>query len=46
VPWGNLALFHGSYESTRDLVRLGRIDGDVAPLLTRGEFALRIEPAS
>ncbi len=24
VPWGNLAFFHGSYQSTRDLVRLGR----------------------
>jgi hypothetical protein len=46
VPWGNLAFFHGSYESTRDLVRLGRLDGDVAPLLTPGEFSLRIELAS
>ena len=43
VPWGNLAFFHGSYESTRDLVRLGRLDGDVTPLLTRGEFLLRVE---
>jgi hypothetical protein len=46
VPWGNLAFFHGSYESTPDLVRLGRLDGDVTPLLTRGEFPLRIEVAS
>ncbi len=43
VPWGNLALFHGSYESTRDLVRLGRFDGDLAPLLIKGKFRLRIE---
>ncbi len=43
VPWGNLALFHGGYESTRDLVRLGRLDGDVGPLLVRGEFPLRVE---
>jgi hypothetical protein len=43
IPWGNLAFFHGGYESTRDLVRLGRLDGDVKPLLTRGEFQLRIE---
>lgn len=43
VPWGNLALFHGDYETTRDLVRLGRLDGGTAPLLLRGEFALRIE---
>ncbi len=43
VPWGNLALFHGGYESTRDLVRLGRLDGDVSTLLVRGEFPLRVE---
>ena len=43
VPWGNLAFFHGGYESTRDLVRLGRLDGGIEPLLTRGEFPLRIE---
>jgi hypothetical protein len=43
VPWGNLAFFHGSYESTRDLVRLGRLDDGGAPLLVRGEFPLRIE---
>lgn len=43
VPWGNLALFHGAYDSTSDLVRLGRLDGDVTPLLVRGEFPLRLE---
>ena len=42
-PWGNLAFFHAGYESTRDLVRIGRLDGDVRPLLARGEFSLRIE---
>ncbi len=43
VPWGNLAFFYGSYESTRDLARLGRFDGGIEPLLVRGEFPLRIE---
>ena len=43
LGWGNLAFFHGSYESTRDLVRLGRLDSTIAPLLTRGEFTLHIE---
>src|SRR5215212_5001319 len=32
VPWGNLAFFHSGYESTRDLVRLGRLDGGIEPL--------------
>lgn len=44
VPWGNLAFFYGGYESSRDLVRLGRLDGGIEPLLTRGEFPLRIAP--
>jgi len=43
VPWGNIAFFYAPYESTRDLVRLARLDGGVQPLLTRGEFPLRIE---
>jgi hypothetical protein len=43
IPWGNLALFHGDYESTRDLVRLGRLDGGIEPLLTRGQFPVRLE---
>lgn len=46
IPWGNLAFFHGNYVSTTDLIRLGRIDGSVEPLLTRGEFPLRIERLS
>lgn len=43
IPWGNLAMFHGSYESTSDLIRLGRFNDGFQPLLKRGEFPLRIE---
>jgi hypothetical protein len=43
VPWGNLAFFHGGYRYSGGLIRLGRIDGDFAPLLTRGQFVLHIE---
>ncbi|MDH6265627.1 hypothetical protein M2360_001017 [Rhizobium sp. SG_E_25_P2] len=46
IPWGNLALFHGDYSSTRDLVRLGRIDGGVDPILTRGAYPMRISALS
>lgn len=42
IPWGNLALFHGDYVSTRDLIRLGRLDGGVTPLLERGTYMMRI----
>jgi hypothetical protein len=43
APWGNLAFFHGSYRYSRGLIRLGRIDGDIAALLVRGKFDLHIE---
>jgi hypothetical protein len=43
IPWGNLAFFYAGYESTSDLVRLGRLDGDTKPLRTRGEYRVRIE---
>lgn len=43
APWGNLALFYGGYRWSRGLIRLGRLDGGVTPLLTRGEFPLGVE---
>jgi hypothetical protein len=43
APWGNLAFFYESYRYSTGLIRLGRIDGDIAPLLARGKFVLRIE---
>lgn len=41
--WGNLAFFHDRYAYRGDLIRLGRIEGKIDPLLVRGEFPLRIE---
>jgi hypothetical protein len=43
APWGNLAFFYAGYRYSRGLIRLGRIDGDFAPLLMRGKFDLHIE---
>ena len=43
APWGNLAFFYASYRYSSGLIRLGRLDGGIEPLLTRGEFPLRIE---
>jgi hypothetical protein len=43
APWGNLVFFYGSYRYSSGLIRLGRIDGDIAPLLVRGKFDLHIE---
>lgn len=46
APWGNLAMFHGSYRWSRGLIRLGRLDQGPAPLLVRGEHPLRVETLS
>ncbi len=43
APWGNLAMFHGSYRWSRGLIRLGRLDQGAKPLLVRGEYPLRVE---
>lgn len=43
APWGNLVFFYGSYRYSSGLIRLGRIDGDIASLLMRGKFDLHIE---
>ena len=43
APWGNLAFFYEGYRYSGGLIRLGRIDGDFSPLLTRGKFDLHIE---
>jgi hypothetical protein len=42
APWGNLAFYHGGYRWSEGLIRLGRIEGDIRPLLTPGKFRLEI----
>ncbi|PZO66977.1 MAG: MFS transporter [Paracoccus denitrificans] len=46
APWGNLAMFYGSYRWSRGLIRLGRLDDGPAPLMVRGEFPMRVEKTS
>lgn len=41
--WGNLAFFHADYTYRGDLIRLGRIEGPIAPLLVRGSHTLRLD---
>lgn len=45
APWGDVVFFYAPYRYSSGLIRLGRLDGDIQPLLTRGEFPLRIERA-
>ena len=40
APWGNLVFFYASYRYSRGLIRLGRLDEGIDPLLTKGEFPL------
>lgn len=43
APWGNLAFFYAGYRYSSGLIRLGRLDDGIDPLLTKGTFPLRIE---
>jgi hypothetical protein len=45
APWGNLVFYHASYRYSKGLIRLGRFDDGFEPLLTRGDYPLRIAPA-
>lgn len=46
APWGNLVMYYAPYRWSRGLIRLGRLDGGIAPLMVRGEFPLRVERSS
>ena len=46
APWGNLAIFYKRFRSASGLVRLGRFDGSLAPLLRDGALRVRIEAVS
>ncbi len=43
APWGNLAFFHAGYRYSTGLIRLGRLEGGIEPLLKHGKFPLRVE---
>lgn len=36
APWGNIAVFYGSYSCSRDLLRIGRIIGGIADFNVSG----------
>lgn len=40
APWGNLVFYYASYRYSPGLIRLGRLESGVTPLLTRGRFPL------
>ncbi len=43
APWGDVILFYAAYRYSSGLIRLGRVDGGIEPMLTRGTFPLRIQ---
>lgn len=44
APWGNIVFFYGSYRYSSGLIRLGRLDGEVAPPVRDDRFTIRIVP--
>lgn len=45
APWGNLAIFYRNFEYSHGLIRLGRIEGNIDHLRSRGVVRVRIERA-
>ncbi len=45
APWGNLVLYYAGYRYAPGLIRLGRLDDGIEPLLTRGEFPASVRLA-
>jgi hypothetical protein len=43
TPWGNLVFYYDSYRYDPGLLRLGRLDDGIQPLMTRGTHPLRAE---
>ena len=46
APWGNLVFFYAGYQYSKGLVRLGRLDTGIVPLIKRGMFPLRVDRLS
>ncbi len=46
VPWGNIIFYYGNYSPASSVVRLGRLDAGIQPLMTGGKFPLRIRATS
>jgi hypothetical protein len=43
APWGNLVFYYAPYRHSSGLVRLGRLEAGIDPLLLRGLYPLRAE---
>ncbi|WP_085318280.1 cyclophilin-like fold protein [Derxia lacustris] len=43
APWGNLAIFHRDFRYSERLVRLGRLEGDLAALRAPGALNATLE---
>jgi hypothetical protein len=43
APWGNLVFYYDRYRYAPGLIRLGRMNGGIKPLQSRGKFPLAAE---
>ena len=43
APWGNFIFYYGRYRYSEGVIRLGKMENDMTPLLRDGVFEVRIE---
>lgn len=43
APWGNIIFYYAGYRYSSGLIRLGRIEGSMDPLLEHAEYNVHIE---
>jgi hypothetical protein len=43
APWGNIIFYYADWSYTNGLIRLGRFEGGIEPLLVPGKFDVHIE---
>lgn len=43
APWGNIIFYYANYQYSSGLIRLGRIEGSVRPLLEQDSYRVHIE---
>ena len=46
APWGNFIFYYDRYRYSEGVIRLGKMEDDMAPLLHDGVFEVRIEQLS
>lgn len=43
APWGDIIVYYADYQYSSGLIRLGRIEGSLQPLLRQASYSVHIE---